>query len=490
MAYEKVRATASVTIVDETDASTLTSNMLVVKGSKSQVFITGQANPYSPDWSRSNLVIRPFLQASNVTKQDLTGVEYNPDLFDPKEYPNALYSYDYIKDIHWYLRDSSGAETEIYDSNSFTFTHTYVINGENIVCSDSRQLVIKDNILTRNSTASIICKFSFYDPFANIYVSQHVEVDLINVASGQTNSRLITTCVNGNTITNEIDHIDIMAQFYGDSGEEDIGAAIEDGTASVSCLWYVRRPDGWILLDPTMTGQDTANAEAMMYNIMKVDSYDEVTGTYNFVNYTGAKGNAGLRIYPALIKGSEVIKCVYTDEAGARFNSIQVVYDVTDDTRVEFHCSNGRRLRKGVVEDTTIKAVVTYKGTLLEDDSELYNTEFDYYWYKYTLKNDRYVNVYNNAVNDIIENEDLENPIKGLRTLYVDTYDISPEEKEAEFTLDLVEHEIVSAEAAQAAYFSQAISEEDLGIALMLNNEIGEEDIEAAIYTAQELNLE
>ena len=135
--------------------------------------------------------------------------------------------------------------------------------------------------------------------------------------------------------------------------------------------------------------------------------------------------------------------------------------------------------------------MVTYKGELLEDDSPLYNTEFDYYWYKYTLSNDRYVNVFNNSINDIVENEDLANPIKGMRTLYVDTFDISPEEKEAEFTLDLVEFGALSAEAAQASYFSNAVTEEDLGIAMQLNSEIGiEDDMEAAIYTAQELNLE
>ena len=67
---------------------------------------------------------------------------------------------------------------------------------------------------------------------------------------------------------------------------------------------------------------------------------------------------------------------------------------------------------------------------------------------------------------------------------------LSAEEKEAEITLDLVEFGAVAAEAAQASYFSNAITEEDLGIAMLLNDDIGEENIEAAIYTAQELNLE
>ena len=323
-----------------------------------------------------------------------------------------------------------------------------------------------------------------------MYISQQLECNLINIASGQSNSRLVTTCVNGNSINNNIAYIDIMAQFYGNEGEEDIGAAIEEGAANTSCLWYIRRLDGWVLLDPTSEGQSNANADANMYEIMAIDSYDNATGVYNFTKYEGGKGNAGIRIYPALIKNSEVIKCVYTDSTGAKYNSIQVVYDTTDETRVELYCSNGKRLRKGRVEDTVIKAMVTYKGTLLEDDSPLYNTEFDYYWYKYTLNDDKYVNVFNNGVNDLIENEDLANPVKGLRSLYIDYLDISAEEKEAEITLDLVEFGAVAAEAAQASYFSNAITEEDLGIAMLLNDDIGEDNIEAAIYTAQELNLE
>ena len=490
MAYEKIKATASVTIVDETDASTLIGNMTVVSGSKNQIYLTGQANPFSPNWAKSNLVIRPFLQATNVTKNNLVDVEYNPDLFNPEEYPNALSSYGYIKDIHWYLRDSAGVETEIHESSDYSLSYTYVINDKRVVCSDHRQLVIKNNILNKNSTADVVCKFSFFDPFANMYISQQLECNLINIASGQSNSRLVTTCVNGNSINNNIAYIDIMAQFYGNEGEEDIGAAIEEGSANTSCLWYIRRLDGWVLLDPTSEGQSNANSDANMYEIMAIDSYDNVTGVYKFSKYEGGKGNAGIRIYPALIKNSEVIKCVYTDSTGAKYNSIQVVYDTTDETRVELYCSNGKRLRKGRVEDTIIKAMVTYKGTLLEDDSPLYNTEFDYYWYKYTLSDDKYVNVFNNTVNDLIENEDLANPVKGLRSLYIDYLDISAEEKEAEITLDLVEFGAIAAEAAQASYFSNAITEEDLGIAMLLNDDIGEENIEAAIYTAQELNLE
>ena len=491
MAYEKIKATASVTIVDETDASILTGNMLVVKGSKNQIYITGQSNPYSPDWTKNNLVIRPFLQASNITKEDLTNTEYNPDLFDPKEYPNSISSYGYIRDIHWYIRDSAGVERELFDSSDCSFTYTYTIDGVANVCTDGRQLVIRTNMLSKNTTADIVCKFSFYDPFANMFISQQLETTIINIASGQSNSRLLTSCVNGNAITNTGNsYVDIIAKFYDDVGEINIDDLINSGDANVSCLWYIRRYDGWILLDPTEAGQNGANADTKMYEIKRVNSYDDVSGSYELVNSTNARGAAALRIYPASITGSEIIKCVFTDSTGARYNSLQVIYDATDPTSVELYCSNGKRLKKGSIENATIKAIVTYKGSLLEDDSPLYNTEFDYYWYKYTVVDDVYVNVYNDASNNLIENADLSNPIKGKRTLFINTDAITSDEKEARFSLDLVEYGALSAEAAQASYYSGAITEEDLATAMVVNSKIGmnENDVDAAISTAQELN--
>ena len=379
----------------------------------------------------------------------------------------------------------------MFDSSDCSFTYTYTIDGVANICTDGRQLVIRTNMLSKNTTADIVCKFSFYDPFANMFISQQLETTIINIASGQSNSRLLTSCVNGNAITNTGNsYVDIIAKFYDDVGEINIDDLIKSGDANVSCLWYIRRYDGWVLLDPTEAGQNGANADTKMYEIKRVNSYDNVSGSYELVNSTNARGAAALRIYPASITGSEIIKCVFTDSTGAKYNSLQVIYDVTDPTSVELYCSNGKRLKKGSIENTTIKAIVTYKGSLLEDDSPLYNTEFDYYWYKYTVVDDVYVNVYNDASNNLIENADLSNPIKGKRTLFINTDAITSDEKEARFSLDLVEYGALSAEAAQASYYSRAITEEDLATAMVVNSKIGmnENDVDAAISTAQELN--
>ena len=83
----KVLATAQMTITDQTDASNLAGNMTVVNGSKSQTYLTGSNQPYSPNWKVNNLVLRPYMIATNVYR-GLSDSKYNPDLFDPKEYPN------------------------------------------------------------------------------------------------------------------------------------------------------------------------------------------------------------------------------------------------------------------------------------------------------------------------------------------------------------------------------------------------------------------
>lgn len=81
------KATAQITIVDTTDASYLSGGLSIVSGSRNQIYVptaTGDS-AYSPNWKFNNLVIRPFLTASNIKKADGT-TYYNPDLFSPEEY--------------------------------------------------------------------------------------------------------------------------------------------------------------------------------------------------------------------------------------------------------------------------------------------------------------------------------------------------------------------------------------------------------------------
>lgn len=486
MAFDKVISTGEIVIIDETDASILTGNMQVIKGSRNQVYITGLSNPYSPDWSKTNLIIRPFLQASNITKTNETSMQYTPDLFDPNEYPNGIDSYGYIKDIHWYLKDSAGVEEEIIENQDFTFACQYDIDGSTVICSDKRQLAIKSNILNKNDTADIVCRFSFYDPYARLTVSRMESISIVNLASGLSNSKLTTTLLYGDSfINNGVSYLDVIAKFYGDSGEESIGDAIDDSSANASCLWYVRTNDNWLLLDPTQEGQNQANESTNLYKYKKVTNYNTSTGVYTFADYVGSKGNAVLRVYPDLIDGTEIFKVVYTDYMGVSYETVITLHDYTDETRIEIYSTTGNRIKQTDTKGPTLKAIITYKGSLLSDDSPLYNTEFDYYWYKYDYNTGEVTNVFNNASNELIENTDMSNLITGNRYLYVPPSNVL---NQAKFILDLTEKTQMTAFSARSALIDSAISEEDYNYASTMCNDAGINDQEVILDTAKELS--
>ena len=210
----KVLATAQLTITDQTDASNLAGNMTVVSGSKSQIYLTGATQPYNPDWKMSNLVIRPYMIATNVYRGSSSD-KYNPDLFDPKEYPNLESPGDvnvsgkYIYDINWYLVDSTGNETLIDVNSDSRFSHTWTYKDKqnsDLVLTDKRTLVIRDNILEKDSIASIIVKFSFHDPFADIRIPVTYEIQINNLSTGLGSTKAAINSINGNSFYNANDN--------------------------------------------------------------------------------------------------------------------------------------------------------------------------------------------------------------------------------------------------------------------------------------------
>ena len=200
------KATAQITIVDTTDASYLSGGLSVVSGSRNQIYIPAASgdSAYSPHWKFNNLVIRPFLTASNIKKAN--GTEYyNPDLFSPDEYPSFTTGTfkNIIDNIHWYYRDNAGVEVEITSGmEGYGFTWEYTIDGRVVSISDKRQLVINENILTPNTSMDIICKFSYNDPYANMSIGQQFSINISNIAAGTGASKVHIEAINGNTIYN------------------------------------------------------------------------------------------------------------------------------------------------------------------------------------------------------------------------------------------------------------------------------------------------
>ena len=499
-----IMATASTILTDETDASYLSGSLNVINSSRNQIYYTGQSNPFSPDWSKYNLVIRPYLIATEVKKNSDTG-PYNPDLFDPFEYntfENNGYDRPIISNIHWFMKDMAGIETEITSTDErFSFSWTYKKDDKTVVCNDARQLVIRNNILKSNSSAEIICKFSYYDPYAKIIIPQQFNISIVNLATGEGTSKAVIEALNGNSIYNGTpSYLELEAHYYRDGIEIDLQEELEDATSSTNIKWYIRdiHNGGWKYLDSVSqeTANNTTDNDGNNYDVCRKNYTNIETNEYTSEITTNAKGGVILRIFPDLISGSDSIKLVVTDgnQNNASFNDLMVVYDNTDETKAYIHLSNGNKLRRSMDNlGTTAKVVITYKGELLGDSSVLYENTFDYYWYKYNFETGIYYNIWQDVDSNTLKYKeisttlgDVNDPIKSSRSIYITPNDIN---KEEEIIIHIVEKPKEQAVQAKAALLNDIlISEDELIKAKVLNEELGIiDDYESQLFTAYEL---
>ena len=116
-----------------------------------------------------------------------------------------------------------------------------------------------------------------------------------------------------------------------------------------------------------------------------------------------------LRIYPALIKSSDVIKAVFTNtnKNNAQFTATEVVYDTTDMIQAYITSSAGDKLYKDIdTNGTTLTCMINYQGQLLENGDPRYGDDdytgdqdgqlglFDYYWFKMSQDGSQTYNIY------------------------------------------------------------------------------------------------
>ena len=405
----KVLATAQLTITDQTDASNLAGNLTIVNGSKSQIYLTGAAQPFNPDWKMNNLVIRPYTIATNVYRGNGDD-KYNPDLFDPKEYPNLENPGDinvnvkYIHDIKWYIRDSANNETliNVKEDNRFSHTWTYQdAKGDDIILNDQRTLVIKDNILEKDSIVSIVMKFSFNDPFADIKIPVMYEIQLNNISTGMGTSKAAINSLDGNSFYNadESQTLRFEAQYFKEGINVDLDEKLQSSVSNLKVEWFIKTNKGWTILDPSTQDNNDWNLPGRdkLYEIHRVLERDEngnIVATEKTVN---RKGGTVLIITPGLIAGSDIIKLVVTDDeqSDLKSNALENVYDHSDPTQCYIHSSNGDKLYKGInTPGTNLTAMISYKGELLEDGDAKYDELFDYYWYRIDSLGDVIENIY------------------------------------------------------------------------------------------------
>lgn len=514
----KVLATAQMTITDQTDASNLAGNMSVITGAKSQVYLTGATQPFSPDYKVNNLVLRPYMVATNIYRGQ-SGSKYNPDLFDPWEYPILNSPGDpnvtkaYLNDMKWYIVDSAGNETLINATTDARFSHSYEYSkgsGEDkqtVLITDARHLVIKDNIIEKDQSLTILIKFSFHDPFADINIPVTYSIDLNCLSTGVGSSKTSIVSVNGTSFYNaEPDKLLFVAEYYTEGEKQDLEKILAEATSQTNVKWFIRTQNkgGWALLDPATQDDNSWNVpgEEKAYEIHRVTGYEESTGKYTTEVTKNPRGGTALYVHKGLIAGSDIIKLTVQDSKldGQTFSSLETLYDYSDPTRCYIHSTNGDKLFKGMQSiGTTMKAVITYNGNLLNDDAPEYNTIFDYYWYKIEADGNTVYNVYietdpvthkktlkekNTADSDFLADNGW--PKKSERSI-----DILPEHivNKATFTVDILNHQEMARESARTMLFANLVTEEGLNEATVLNQNAGlnKLDVESTMTTAYEM---
>ena len=496
---KSILATASITITDQTDAANLAGGISVISGSKNQVYLTGSSSPFSPDWTKNNLVIRPYLYASTITRG--TGVsEYNPDLFDPNEYPDLNRPNDYnvstayinTSDLFWYIRDANGTETLINPDMNSSFTYNFTHN--NTIINDKRYLVIKNNFIQKDSFATIICRFSFYDPFAKLFIKQTYEIDISCLSTGIGSNQLIIHSVNGTTIYNSApSYIDLYAAYYKNGVKTEIQQDIEASDKSNTLYWYIRSGagEGWTLLDGTK--QNDSNYDFKdMFEVRRYVNYDSIYDLYATEKTTNNRGGFFLRIYPSLITGSNVIKAVYNaNDEGRAYTALEAVYDNTDSIQAYIHSSNGDKIYQGLNSlGTTLTCMLKYEGQLLEINDSKYETDFEFYWFKISSDGTRIWNIWLDNTGDLKMQEktsETQTLVSSSHILPIDADDVDNVNM---FQCAVIDKARNFALERRNNIILNSPSEEDIITASLLNNELGidADDIDELLNTAYEIN--
>ena len=527
----KVLASSQITITDQTDAANLAGHLSIVKGSKSQVYMTGTNSPFVPNWSLSDnyLVIRPYLIASNIF-QNINGEQVNADLFDPWLYPDLnnpgspSTGSPFINpdQITWSLIDTAGNKTPINvllepdgtETQGQDFGHIYTYTGPQgaKTIKDKRQLVIKNNIVQKDSIVSIEVKFSYKDPFANIFIPVVYNIELSCISTGAGATKAVINPTNGASFYNgESGSIDehgrsyllAVVEYYKD-GVLESPVALEQliQNNQVSIEWAIRSgstPGGWAILDSLNQDTNPFNDEELCYEVCKVTGVTS-SGEYITQKASRANGASALKIYRGLIAGMDVIRATITDDRmnGQEASSIQEYFDYTDPTLVTIDSSGGEKLIGGTLgqDKTILKAGVRHNGKLLDDDSPDYGEGdnanlgiFDYYWYRlsgdssttHNMWLDSYGNMHFTDVNSMDYR-----PQKGARKMEVNRDHV---DKKAIFTLDLVDKQAMNRALNRASLLESLPNLVEIQEAKNINlqNGVPISDKMAIITTAYEL---
>lgn len=273
-------ATGQFTIIDYNDALTLT-GFITSNLQKTQMYNPDNAS-YTPDWSKTNLVLTPSLYKLGTTDDIITSPE--------------------VTSVTWY-KIENGTEVQITSNSPYSFSGT-----------KSHILIVKSNVMAGLPGIDFVCKVIYHDTTTNLDLVHKIPISFTRVVNGGGITDAIAWAPDGNVFKNDkIQYLTAQCDLWR-------GSVID--TTQVEYKWFAR--DSKIFAPKTLASNANSGATSITLNDVSGIEVGEyiVVGTANQVQVTGVNTttkvvtlSAGLS--SAQSSGAQVKHYDYDPNAGA-----------------------------------------------------------------------------------------------------------------------------------------------------------------------------
>lgn len=317
------KAQGQFTIIDYNDALTLT-GYIGSSLAKTQMYNPDNGT-YSPDWSKTNLVLTPSLYVIGTTTDQITTAA--------------------VTSVQWFVGSSTTA---------ITSAGNYALSG-----AKNHILTVKGNVMAGQPGIDYRCVITYKDASTGLSITHPLTISFSRVVNGSGITDLLVSTPNGNVFKNsEVATLTAKAELWR-------GSTVD--TTNVTYKWAV--------MDSTVTATTSSGYDAAFGTGWR--KLSDTTGMY-----TGTT-TATITVYAAAVNSYAVFRCVATDSdsASATYNStfsdVATFIDNSDPLQIVVTSTGGDVFKNG--QGSTVLTAVCYQAGM-EIDAEGKGT---YTWTKY-----------------------------------------------------------------------------------------------------------
>lgn len=317
------RAQGQFTIIDYNDALTLT-GYIGSNHPKTQMYNPDNGT-YTPDWSKTNLVLTPSLYVIGTTTDQITSSS--------------------VTSVKWYEGSSTTA---------ITTAGSYALSG-----AKNHILTVKANTMAGLPGIDYRCEITYKDASTGLSITHPLTITFSSVVNGGGIVDLIVMTPNGNVFKNaEVTSLTAKAELWRGS------------TVDTTNVTYK-----WAIMDAAVNSTSASGYDAAFGIGWR--KLTDISG-----KYTGTTTST-LTVYAAAVESYAVFRCVAVDSDSASntynssFTDVATFIDNSDPIQVVITSTGGDVFKNGQ-GSTTLKAVVYQAGAEIDAGGQ-----GTYTWTKY-----------------------------------------------------------------------------------------------------------